>query len=212
MGNFYTGLEIALKRAAKGGHLDVVLRLLTAAKANCAYPVTAEALEGAVEGGHTEIVRILLRKGANVHKWAEDALAIAAEKNCCDIVRLILNAGAGAVPSHKMDWALEIASKGGQENTVKTLLDAGAFARNEEALLGAAKRGHTHVVRLLVIAGADVHIEDEKVLTRAAENGHYGTVKFLLWAGVNPYAEGCKAIERAGGAGYWHIARLLEGN
>jgi ankyrin repeat protein len=48
------------------------------------------ALQAAVEGGHTNLVKMLIEKGADVHA----ALRVAAEKGHTDLVRMLIEKGA----------------------------------------------------------------------------------------------------------------------
>jgi ankyrin repeat protein len=79
--------------------------------------------------GHTEIVQLLLEKGADVNAKDDDgrtALMLAAEKGHTEIVQLLLERGAN----------------------VNTKID------EKRILLWAAENGHTEIVQLLLKKGA----------------------------------------------------------
>ena len=48
-----------------------------------------------------------------------------------------------------------------------------------DAMIYAARKGHTDTVKLLLEHGADVHAEDDTALLYAADEGHTDTVKVL---------------------------------
>ena len=124
----------------------------------------------------TEIVRVLLDKGANVNQPTnyKTALMHAADKGYTEIVSLLL-------------------SKGAQVN-VQT--DEGT------ALMEAVSSGHTEVVKILLSAGADikaVHRLGDQALAIAARQRNYKTpnaepdseiVRLLLAKGADPNATG----------------------
>lgn len=188
----------ALYAASKNGHLDVVRALLNAGAAVSTQSSSGEtAIEAAAKMGHNhivhalidhgaqiaesdaslpnasrcgdlEMVRCLLRAGANVNGWhdGETALMIAAEAGHIDIVRALLELGADPKPRgyrHRGGRnALHLAAANGHDDVVKALLDAGAAvdARTEEdeetALMLASTLGHFEAAKALMVAGAQV--------------------------------------------------------
>jgi ankyrin repeat protein len=52
-----------------------------------------------------------------------------------------------------------------------------------KALIGAADKGHTDIVKSLLALGADVHTEHEAPLRQAARSGHQSAAKALVKAG-----------------------------
>jgi ankyrin repeat protein len=93
------------------------------------------AVFSASQGGHTDVVDLLIQEGADIH--------LATTKS-------------GTVP-------LGIAATLGQTETVQRLLEAGANLNYQNkngitALLNAAVKGHVQVVRLLLEKGASVNI------------------------------------------------------
>ena len=59
------------------------------------------------------------------------------------------------------------------------------FEFENQALIWASAYGHTETVKLLLDAGADLHIFDGCALLYASVNGHHETVKLLLDAGAD---------------------------
>ena len=106
-------------------------------------------LRCAAEYGHTEVVKLLLAAGADVHAQDNYALRWAASEGHTEIVRLLLEAGADV------------------------------HAQNNSALKWTASKGHTEVVKLLLEAGADVHAQNNSALRWAAENGHTKVVALV---------------------------------
>jgi ankyrin repeat protein len=64
----------------------------------------------ASENGHADVVRLLLKYGANVHANDEVTLVVASENGHADVVRLLLKYGADVHADG--DAALVVASKG----------------------------------------------------------------------------------------------------
>ena len=69
--------------------------------------------------GHTEVVKLLLNAGANVHAWNDEALRYSSGNGHIEVVKLLLNA------------------------------DANVHACDDEASYWAFFNGHTEVVKLL---------------------------------------------------------------
>lgn len=145
-------------------------------------------LEAAVEGGHADMVRLLIRSGAKVRFSLMDEgnpLGRACQLGHAEIVETLLDAGAGVRGSFD-DPPLLQAAGSGHAAIVRLLLDRGADPNElhedgETALLTAAAGGHLDAVRLLVERGAkvDAKSEGENALYRAASNGHREVFDFL---------------------------------
>jgi len=120
-----------------------------------------------------------------------------------------------------MDPRLVEASGRGRPEQVVALLRAGAGpdATDREgyrpALVAAAARGDTAIVRILLDAGADVDKSEggfNTALTHAAGEGHTPTVRMLLERGANVRCGGGGQLGALGSAarlGYEEIVRLL---
>lgn len=129
------------------------------------------AMWAAAMGGHIEIVRIMLKKGA-------DKIGVtmhhAAAKGHTDIVKLMLEHGAS---KYKEDMRLSLreAASGGYTATVSLLLDNGATNLNQ-ALDEAATKGHYDTVKLLLDRGAT---EYGYPLYHAKQKKHKNIVKLI---------------------------------
>ena len=151
---------------------------------------------------HTEIVERSLKDSLGT------ALAWATKNGHADVVRLLLDAGAGRVDSVRallIDGAYSVtsppllrAAADGSLDIAKQLLQAGAtpkgnrYSAGSTPLIEAAANGRLEVVKHLIERGAEIdepsHGEDEpshdeyKVipLIEAARNGHLNVVKYLV--------------------------------
>jgi ankyrin repeat protein len=110
------------------------------------------------------------------------------------------------------DWALRYAACYGYAQTVKVLLAAGADVHvwDDTALCSTALRGHTETVQTLLASGADVHAEEDWALRGAARNGHTETVKVLLAFGANVHAQDDWALHWAARNGHTEMVRVLQ--
>ncbi|CAG8929642.1 unnamed protein product [Penicillium salamii] len=141
----------ALRAAAKGGHLNIVKRLL-AAKAN--VNIGSSPLKAAAAGGHLEIVKRLLVAKAHVdgNYSRETSPLEAAEKGGhLEVVDVLIKAGA-KIP-------LKVAAARGHLETVKRLLAEkahvdGNYSRETSPVEAAMEGGHLEVVKVLMEAGA----------------------------------------------------------
>ncbi|KAJ3035870.1 hypothetical protein HDV00_003343 [Rhizophlyctis rosea] len=157
-------VQEVLGEAAIRGYLDIAKFLLSlnahpdGCRETCAYP-----LLNAAHHGHTEIIRLLLEKGANVHFFDDSALVDAISQNHLAAVTLLLEHGAkdaygpiaGADVHAYDDEAIYYASMRGRLDTVKLLLEHGANpnACGGRAFDAAVAAGHTEVTEMLVETG-----------------------------------------------------------
>ncbi|KAM9247602.1 M-phase phosphoprotein 8 isoform 5-T7 [Leptosomus discolor] len=131
------GLKTLLRDAVKSGDYMTVKMALSS---NEQYNLDQEDSSGmtlvmlAAAGGHDDLLRVLIRKGAKVNgrqKNGTTALIHAAEKNFLTTVAILLEAGA----------------------YVNMQQSSG-----ETALMKACKRGNSDIVRLMIESGADCNI------------------------------------------------------
>ena len=163
----------------------------------------------ASENGHLEVVKELLRAGANVHAQDDLSLQWASQNGHLKIVRELLRAGANV--HIKDDYALRFASQNGHWEVVKYLLKAGAnvHVKDDLPLCVASENGHLEVVKELLKAGANVHAQDDLSLQWASQNGHLEIVKKLLRAGANVHAQDDYALQWASQNGHWEVVKEL---
>lgn len=233
--NVHAGGESALRLATENGHLEVV-KLLVEYGADIHY-FQDECLAIASEGGHlelvkfflehttftqsknsafilsasnehTDIVKLLLENGADVHFSQDYALVTASERGHTEIVKLLLKFGADVHAQN--NFALRKASENGYSKVVKLLLKHGADAqeRNNELLLKASKKGYVDIINSFLAYGLGTN--KDSALVRASEYGNMGVVRLLLSYGADPTAFNNLAIKSADAMGQTNIVNVLK--
>lgn len=191
-----------LMMAASAGHLDIV-RMLADAGADIQAKSNHHdtALLMAASGGHHQVVSWLIKKGVAVdaaNDIGETALMAAALRGHTLAVEVLLKSGARTDAIDETgSTALMMASMGvlykggGSAETVRLLIARGADVNRSNddgitALIGAASRGNTAVVRELLAAGADRRArifygqdKGETALSLALRNNHKETAELL---------------------------------
>jgi ankyrin repeat protein len=116
-------------------------------------------------------------------------LQVAASFGLTEIIQLLLGKGANVNEKDEYGWtALHRATENGHLAAVQLLLEKSADVKANAnyggtALHRAAKNGHEAVARLLLEKGADLEAEDNyggTALHRAAKNGNEAVVRLLL--------------------------------
>ena len=185
----YTGiLPIAEKCLSKNGLRGQLKRFFYLNKTDD-WGMTA--LSWAARGGYEAVVRLLLKKGADV-KAKDDtnltALHEAAIHGHEAVARLLLEKGADVKAKDDINWtALHNAAACGHEAVARLLLEKGADVKakddiNWTALHEAAAGGHEAVARLLLEKGADRDVKygfGKTALDVAAGHGHEAMVQLL---------------------------------
>ena len=157
-----------LIQAAKDGNLSAVQAALSdGAEINARDKSGVPALMWAANNGHTQVVKLLLERRADVNVKKIDtgvtALMMASHEGHTEVVKLLLDKGADVnVKDTDGVTALWMASQKGHTEVVKLLLAQGADVNVKATInnfewtaLKVAKRmGHTDIVRLLEKAGA----------------------------------------------------------
>ena len=258
----------ALHHAAENGHTDIVIILIQAgADIDIKYD-DRTALQLAAINGHYKIAQALLEAGAkmnNLHKAAflgdtntlkslisldpklirytdkdMSAMHYAACADQTKTVEFLINAHVSIEGEYNNSITpLQLASRNGHINTVKTLLKAGANTNaicscncnhgHFSALFLAAGNGHTETIKLLLNAGAKINQESRDfgrlfikdscidnfcwitALHYACYNGHIESVKILLEAEayVNAIDNGWSPLHQAAEKGHNEIVQTL---
>lgn len=156
------------------GNADAVELFLTAG-----MPVeTAGALSEAVDMGKPEIVKLLLKHGANVNAkddYGQSLVMTAASNNHPDVLALLIAAGADvSTPNKYRVTPLAVAAEQGHLDAVNMLVAAGAKINARDtaggtALSVAILRGYKDIVAALLAAGADVQRDKEDLLQLAKD-------------------------------------------
>jgi ankyrin len=186
------------------------------------------ALHYASMNGHEEVVKLLLKRGADAtitNVFDMTPLSSACQEGHLSVVQVLLNhqgpQALGMTPSTG-PTPLHHAARGGREDVVKFLLGKGADANSQREdgwtpFTEASSQGHVGVAQLLLehMGVWDVDTQDrygEAALHHAAGNGHEGMVAFLLSKGANANIrsdEGLTPLMQALIAGHVGVARLL---
>ena len=210
-------LLYALDKAARGGHADLVTCFLADARLNASE---SRCLRSAVEEGHEDIVKIVLRDGRASTQALLESLKSAAEKGDAAILRRILK----SVPCNAAELncrsqyttALGIAADKGYADVVRVLLgdariDPNAYSAPNTPLEAAATRGHAGVVRMLLAdKRTNAAVNNSRALSDAAENGHLEITQQLLAApSIRPCARQSAALRVAVWRGHTAVVKAL---
>jgi ankyrin repeat domain-containing protein 50 len=155
-----------------------------------------------------------------------NALVAASERGHEQVVRLLLNNGAGVdIECRRHGTALQVASFEGHDKVVQLLLQNRArvdteAGRSGNALLAASRRGHTKVIQLLLDNGADANTESKNFLGTAIQaasvGGHEKAIQLLLdnGVGVNDHTKGHYggALQAASFGGFVEAVKVLLDN
>ena len=127
-------------------------------------PIKDTALIVASNNGHTDIVEMLLKAGADVdarNKYGYTALIEASWGSHIDIVRMLLKAGADVNAQNHFGYTalIEASINGNTTDIVEMLLDAGADVNvrdisGQTALMNAMRKDHIGKIELLRERGA----------------------------------------------------------
>lgn len=192
------------------------------------------ALVSACEEGHTELVKLLLEKGADIHAEDDDSLRRASKNGHFEIVKLLLENGVN-IHAGK-DSALYVSCVNGHTDIVKLLVEKGADislsgSMNEvnihfggtnhlgdthttSALQQAAYKGHVEITKFLL----EIHRQrgefPEKdllsdILGNVAEHGHFEVAKLMLENGADVHYDSDIALRSASDNGEIEIVKLL---
>jgi hypothetical protein len=139
---------------------------------------TGNAIREAVDRGKTDVIRLLLEKGADANDkdhYGQSLVMTAVSGNHPGVLDLLIAAGADvSAPNQYRITPLAVAAEQGHLHAVKALLAAGAKINARDtsggtALSVAILRGYTEIVETLLAAKADVQRDKEDLLALAAD-------------------------------------------
>ncbi|XP_067098892.1 kinase D-interacting substrate of 220 kDa B isoform X1 [Osmerus mordax] len=160
----------------------------------------------ASEQGNIEIVKELIRRGANANLDDVDcwtALISAAKEGHVEVVKELLENHANLEHRDMGGWsALMWGAYKGRVTVTQMLLEKGANPNitgqySVYPIIWAAGRGHADIVHLLLRHGAKVNCSDKYGTTPliwAARKGHYDSVMHLLMNGADVDQEGANSM------------------
>ncbi|KAM3844732.1 ankyrin repeat and SOCS box protein 14 isoform 4-T4 [Vipera latastei] len=183
----------------------------------------------AAQNGHTEILEILLRKGANVLSQASDSASIlfeAAGGGNPDSISLLLEYGADAnVPKQSGHLPIHRAAYRGHFLALQILIPVTDFSAIKESgispLHSAAAGGHSQCLEFLLRSGFEANFmldrriqksyEDERksALYFAVSNGDIESAHLLLDAGALPNQDPVNCLQVALRMGNYELISLL---
>lgn len=157
------------------------------------------ALTVAVQGGHEDLVKLLIEKGAHIEhkdKKGYTPLILAASLGHHRLVQLLLLYGANveAQSDRNKDTALCVAAQNGKYECCEILLTKGQANKEHRNISDytplslAASNGYVNIIKLLLSHGAEINSRTGSKLgisplMLAAMNGHTQAVRFLIEAG-----------------------------
>lgn len=225
--NGYTALLAAIHNR----HTTCALELIQAgADLKPTDLLKRDALMNAAVSGQIEVVRALLKAGANPKakdKSGKTALMLANEKEAPDMKMVNLLRGGGSDDAgYNIQEYLRAAMNGDVER-VRQFLRAGVdvdvtYQNGAKALISAVKHGQTEVVKLLIESGVNIRTKNvanawgsklrTDALAIAAGEGHLEIVRLLIKAGFNvknSHAWTLSALDLAALKGHTEVLREL---
>lgn len=187
-----------LQTAARTGDLARLQGALATGEASINAkigPDETTALTLAAAGGHLDIVRLLLSKGADIDartKRLETPLYFAAANGYSKVVSLLVDVPAGIdLTDYEGRTPLMVAARAGHLEAVKILLDGGAnpnatMASGESALFLAVEGGHLEILKALMEMGSlatFTNRNQQTPLSIARKQGNKEIITFLEKAG-----------------------------
>ncbi|KAK2798302.1 hypothetical protein FQN50_008858 [Emmonsiellopsis sp. PD_5] len=179
--------------ASRHGHVEMVRLLLDNKACMNTDQDRCPALRAASINGHTAIVQLLLKEGANPSfqdQGYDDTLHIVASRGHMEVLQLLLEKGIDVDNPSNHHSLLCAAANEGRKEIVRLLLSRGARISmlGWSALIAAAYGGHKETVQLLLDNGADVNFLADcytTALQSASSQGESEVVQLLLNNGAD---------------------------
>ncbi|KAJ7110257.1 ankyrin repeat-containing domain protein [Mycena crocata] len=210
-------VDVVLRAAVANGYRDMVSLLIEhGADVNTEGKGEESMLQIASHFGHHAVATHLIANGANVNMQGGKygtTLQAAAARGHMAVVRLLV------------DNAADINSVGGTHGTalwaasspghLEAHADVDMQSGGSTALLAASGNGHLELVRLLLLAGADVNgqgVNECTALQEAAYHGHAVVVRLLIASGAHIDAHGGshgRALRAASASGHKTVVQTL---
>lgn len=189
----------AVIEASLAGHTETVALLLGRGASivmlgqrvyNC------DAFESIAEEGYTEIMALWLKGFSKYILTGTRALLGAVKSGRIDMVKLLLDHCAKFNPQDGLNLLYAAASRRGNTETVRLLLDRGV---KPVLTTSAVDSADLKTVALLLDRGADIHADDDKAFRTAAARYRCSTemVAFLLDHGADIHAKDDEALREA---------------
>lgn len=199
----------ALQVAIRNGHMDVVRELLSrGAEPSVSGWYHPAPLTMAIQQDNTELMNLLLEKGANANasagtsgQWVGCALNIAIASGKDDVAMLLLSRGADPNLQGHMNalFPIQTAVKNKNMRAVEYLIEHEANLDNRNimtgtALIMAVEANDEVLMNLLLDKGADIHAAGDRSqgtpLNMALRFDNNHLAKLLLDRGANPNVQG----------------------
>jgi ankyrin repeat protein len=178
----------------------------------------------ASRGGHVDLARMLVERGADVSAQDQDgstALHLACRKGHVELAQMLLKNGAD-VSAQDRDGStvLHFVSRYGHMDLARILIERGTEVAAQDldgstALHLTCRKGHADIARMLIEHGANISAQEEDKSTAlhlASENGHVDLAKMLLRCGADVLAQDqymWTALHLASLNGHVDLARVL---
>lgn len=175
-GNIHYNNEATLGIFGYNGNMEAVKYLVE----NCDADINA-AFVHCAQGGHLDIVRYLVERGADYRIYNDSAFCMSAQDGHLDVVKYLHELGAEI--HAQGEYALAFSALRGQMDVVKYLLEHGAdiHYNDDEPFRDAVEGGHMDVIRYMIEkGGANIDAAGKFALAHAAETGKIELLEYLL--------------------------------